>query len=205
MGRDLPFAFRVPPVRRGCHWYPQVSLITKSSEEGSRLSGEEQNPREVSPGVSGGMLPSVFAQSPETTVLRLGQADSGSLALILPRTEQVKTAHYCVWVGKAKRGRLGSAECQWGMAAKPMPSKAIHGWPSSGYLPGLKPDMGKGKGKGKMDEAAAERIRRARGNEDDFVRRATIAAKKNKEAEEPKDDTKGGKGGSGDTKQDQNK
>lgn len=36
-------------------------------------------------------------------------------------------------------------------------------------------------GKGKMDEAAAARIRKARGDKDDFARRAQIAARANKE------------------------
>ncbi|PSR85496.1 hypothetical protein BD289DRAFT_482714 [Coniella lustricola] len=36
-------------------------------------------------------------------------------------------------------------------------------------------------GKGRMDEAAAERIKKARGEKDDFARRAALAAKTNKE------------------------
>ncbi|KAK3690000.1 hypothetical protein B0T22DRAFT_441435 [Podospora appendiculata] len=49
--------------------------------------------------------------------------------------------------------------------------------------------------RGKMDEAAAERIRKARGDKDDFARRAAIAARQNKEAEESKNGQKGGSEG----------
>ena len=74
-------------------------------------------------------------------------------------------------------------------------------------------------GRGKMDEAAAARIRKARGDkvtisntlsagmehakggQDEFARRATIAARANKE-NSGKDDQQGGKdGGSNDGKQ----
>ncbi|ROV89317.1 hypothetical protein VMCG_09636 [Cytospora schulzeri] len=50
-------------------------------------------------------------------------------------------------------------------------------------------------GKGKMDEAAAARIRKARGEKDDFARRAAIAARANKDGG-GQDDKDGGQSGS---------
>ncbi|KAK1766406.1 hypothetical protein QBC33DRAFT_559727 [Phialemonium atrogriseum] len=50
-------------------------------------------------------------------------------------------------------------------------------------------------GRGKMDEAAAERIRRARGDKDEFARRASVAARQNKESGPGKSGKKDGKNG----------
>ncbi|KAL1865250.1 hypothetical protein VTK73DRAFT_5433 [Phialemonium thermophilum] len=48
-------------------------------------------------------------------------------------------------------------------------------------------------GKGKMDDAAAERIRKAKGDKNDFARRAAIAARQNREKESGGPGRKGGK------------
>ncbi|KAJ4403837.1 hypothetical protein N0V82_010601 [Gnomoniopsis sp. IMI 355080] len=54
-------------------------------------------------------------------------------------------------------------------------------------------------GKGKMDEAAAERIKKARGEKDEFARRAALAARSNKGNSGQVQS--GGQGGNGDAKQ----
>ncbi|KAK4108184.1 hypothetical protein N656DRAFT_848824 [Canariomyces notabilis] len=56
-------------------------------------------------------------------------------------------------------------------------------------------------GKGKMDEAAAERIRKARGEKDGFARRASMAARQNKQGGESPSGKKGDSGGGWGSKQ----
>ncbi|KAK1826844.1 hypothetical protein QBC39DRAFT_187658, partial [Podospora conica] len=58
-------------------------------------------------------------------------------------------------------------------------------------------------GRGKMDEAAAERIRKARGEKDEFARRASMAARQNKGGSDTSKGghQQGGNGGSGGGKQ----
>ncbi|KAF4414055.1 hypothetical protein CFRS1_v008692 [Colletotrichum fructicola] len=52
-------------------------------------------------------------------------------------------------------------------------------------------------GKSKMDDAAAARIRKARGDKDDFAKRATMAAQANRDREASSREQKGGYSGSG--------
>ncbi|KAF4902056.1 hypothetical protein CGCVW01_v013247 [Colletotrichum viniferum] len=54
-------------------------------------------------------------------------------------------------------------------------------------------------GKSKMDDAAAARIRKARGDKDDFAKRATMAAQANRDREASSREQKGGYSGSGRT------
>ncbi|WYZ43029.1 hypothetical protein EsH8_VI_000728 [Colletotrichum jinshuiense] len=52
-------------------------------------------------------------------------------------------------------------------------------------------------GKSKMDDAAAARIRKARGDKDDFAKRAAVAAQANRDKKTPSGEQQGGQSSGG--------